>query len=378
MASNAARIGLVGSLNHINKFEAKDNVKPKHPHDVSRGFEKFAYPKIVRQIRDPELIIRQKALKAMLELLAVGECKVQCIMSGGTEALTECLRDADSLVRERAATALQLVATDDAGCFSMLVSSTVPVLVDMLSDRDDQVRTAVYQCLVEAAHIPDIRRELVVNLPGTMSLLVQKSLVEKVERGQLALELLRCCLQDADEEKVSEVGTAPLDTAMPKGISAMKQLLPPEQPPVVREGAAWVLSLLAVPTTGKTLCVEEKIVGDLIPMLEDPELSLRAAAAGALMSVTIDIYAKAQFQEEGGAGPILQLLEVNDVKLQVHVLQVITNCAEHPVAREELKAALELMQRIQLTTPSSLLERCAAQAIRQVNFENLPYEQLPG
>ena len=91
----------------------------------------------------------------------------------------------------------------------------------------------------------------------------------------------------------------------------------PPPPAQVREGAAWVLSLLAVPTTGKTLCVEEKIVGDLIPMLEDPELSLRAAAAGALMSVTIDIYAKAQFQEEGGAGPILQLLEVNDVKLQV-------------------------------------------------------------
>lgn len=57
--------------------------------------------------------------------------------------------------------------------------------------------------------------------------------------------------------------------------------------------------------------------------------------------------------------------------------QVVTNIAEYPAGRKELVPALPRLQDIQRSTPSSLLERCASQTIRQVMFDYLPYQHLP-
>jgi hypothetical protein len=45
--------------------------------------------------------------------------------------------------------------------------------------------------------------------------------------------------------------------------------------------------------------------------------------------------------------------------------------------RRQLQPALEKLKMIQSTTPSTVIVRSAAHAIRQVTFKTRPYEELP-
>jgi hypothetical protein len=78
---------------HLALVEAKPNPAAQHPHTLTRGFEKFAFPKLVRFLRSQELTHKQKALLGAAELLATGESAVQCLAAGVCAAVTTLLHD---------------------------------------------------------------------------------------------------------------------------------------------------------------------------------------------------------------------------------------------------------------------------------------------
>jgi hypothetical protein len=78
---------------HLALVEAKPNPKAQHPHTLTRGFEKFAFPKLVRYLRSADLTHKQKALLGAAELLATGESAVQCLSAGVCAAVTTLLDD---------------------------------------------------------------------------------------------------------------------------------------------------------------------------------------------------------------------------------------------------------------------------------------------
>lgn len=47
---------------HMTAFGAQDNPKAQGKYTITRGWEKFAFPKAVRQLRDTDLKLQQKAL----------------------------------------------------------------------------------------------------------------------------------------------------------------------------------------------------------------------------------------------------------------------------------------------------------------------------
>ena len=49
------------------------NGRPRqHVHTITRGFEKFAFPKLVRVLGSGDLVLKQKGLLGAAELLATG------------------------------------------------------------------------------------------------------------------------------------------------------------------------------------------------------------------------------------------------------------------------------------------------------------------
>jgi len=78
---------------HLALVEAKPNPTAQHPHTITRGFEKFAFPKLVRYLRSAQLTHKQKALLGAAELLATGESAVQCLSAGVCAAVTTLLED---------------------------------------------------------------------------------------------------------------------------------------------------------------------------------------------------------------------------------------------------------------------------------------------
>ena len=80
------------NMRHIARHEAKPNPKPISAHTLTRGFEAFAFPKIVRELKDSDLVIKQKALLAARELLGSPTSYVQCIAHGITAAVVALLK----------------------------------------------------------------------------------------------------------------------------------------------------------------------------------------------------------------------------------------------------------------------------------------------
>lgn len=93
-----------------------------------------------RELRDEDLVVRQKSLLACIELLDVSECYVQCLEAGVPAALAELLKDEDALVRERAAACLEVVANHDMGVAHMISVNAFEGLVQCLEDDVEAVR----------------------------------------------------------------------------------------------------------------------------------------------------------------------------------------------------------------------------------------------
>lgn len=70
-------------------------------------------------------------------------------------------------------------------------------------------------------------------------------------------------------------------------------------------------------------------------------------------------------------------LALRDSQRRVHSAAEVFSTLPADAGRRQLQTALERLKKIQSTTPSTVIERCAAHAIRQVTFKTRPYEELP-
>ena len=363
---------VLANAEHIALFQTQDNPKPQGKYVITRGFEKFAFPKIVDKISDEDLIIKRKALLAACELLNTGEARVQCVGAGIVPALTKCLTHEDATVRERTAACLELIAVNDQGCEELLACGSVGALCDLLRDverhPEDDVRNSAYSALVEASRTDRVRLELVED-KRMLKWLVESGLKGESPQPAMALELMRCAMMCTKSEAALEqlLGCG--------GVAAVAPLLTGDYE--VRECASLVINLLCVPFEGKTAATEAGAVPLLVDLLSDHPLSVTSAAAAALTTLTVDIPAKKAMVECGGGAPLAMLLDVEDEKLIVNVLLLVTSIAEDPEGRRQLQACLQRIRNIQLATPSALIERCAAHAVRQVMFNHLPHAHLP-
>ncbi|KAK3287628.1 hypothetical protein CYMTET_4872 [Cymbomonas tetramitiformis] len=353
---------------HINTFENKPNPKPQDKHTITRGFEKFAFPKIVRVLGSDDLILKQKGLLGAAELLATGESGAQCLEAGICKAITTLLEDQDELVRERAAAALEVTAHSAAGCDYILADGAVEKLVKMLDDTSMEVRDAAYSALVEAAsRSVHVQRALVDQ--ETLPPLVKKAVAEETGRSSMALELLRCCLSGVRDDAVQALLVC-------DAIRDIKPLLELDDPAVL-EGATSVIALLCVPFEGKEEAVRVGCTPALVKLLQDELDSVKSNALSAIMYMTIAKSGKVAVVEAGGIPPIIQLLDIDDEKVLINVLQVVTNMAEYPKGRELLQVASTSLDYL-MSHHAALIQRYAAQAKRHVDFKELPYPQLRG
>jgi len=353
---------------HITAFQNNQNPKPQHIHTITRGFEKFAFPKIVRILSSDDLILKQKGLLGAAELLATGENGVQCLSNGICLAIAKLLGDSDDVVRERAAAALEVMAHTQMGCERILQDGAAKKLIAMLDDKSNDVRDAAYSALVEASsRCVDIQALLVSS--ETLPRLVKKTIDEEVGRSSMALELIRCCLSGVRDPAV--------DALLGCGAIATIKPLLQEDDPAVLEGATSVIGLLCVPFEGKEEAVQAECMPLLVHLLDDELDSVKSNALSAIMYITIANSGKLALVEAGGIEKLLRLLDMDDEKVLINVLQVVTNVAEYPKGREMLQAASRSLEYL-MSHHAALIQRYAAQAKRHIDFEDLPYPQLRG
>ncbi|GFH32385.1 uncharacterized protein HaLaN_31596, partial [Haematococcus lacustris] len=220
----------------IYMHEAKQYPAPMASTSVTRGFEAAAFPKMVRELQDSSLIVRQKALLASRELLGSPMAAVQCIAAGITPAILALLQDRDPTVRVRAAGTAEYIVTKELGARDLCQHGGVQQLVACLQDSHTPVRDAAYRALIEAARFDIVRRTMAEQaaLVQLMELVQQ----ETPSRALLGLNLLNACVQVRDNTAALE---QLVDAA--KAIPALVSLLRPETTELA-EQAAQLLGLL--------------------------------------------------------------------------------------------------------------------------------------
>ncbi|KAK9828473.1 hypothetical protein WJX72_000167 [[Myrmecia] bisecta] len=363
---------ITNNLRHLVRFEAKPYPRELPETSVTRAFGARAPPKLVGQLQSPELVIRQKALLAAVELLKVPECYSQCLEGGVLAALTELLLDADELVRQRAAAAVQLVASKLVGCERILRHRTLPPLVGLLGDASPSVRQASYSALIEAARFDCICHALA-GMPAILPRLLELTLEEEPSRSVLGLQLLTACAAARNNDEGLDQLILVADI-----IHSMKPLLAPEQPLEVVERATTLLSRLCMRQDARLKAVAAGHVERLVQLLQRGSLNLSIAAASALAAITVAIEGKdATVQCPGGCQALVSLLDVDNEVLQHNLLAATTNVAESPAGRKALQEARAVLGQIKQSTARLEVSNGASQALRQLDFSARPYQKLP-
>jgi len=349
---------------HITAFGTKPNPTEQNKYIVTRGFEKMAFPKAVRLISSEDPKLRQKALLTISELLSTREACVQLLSSGVVPALTTCLADEDRIVRERAATNLEIVvgAGGEAGCQHLLKSGAVEAMLDLLNDPVDEVRNAVYNALVEGCLRSAAVQAKLVATDFVLSELLQKAETEDPLRASCALELLRVCLAGRNPD-------APMKLLQVGALKTLTGLLGLTDQ-TVKEGAALVLGLLCIQWDAKGIAVKCGAVPALVRLLEIPELSCKTVATAALMNICVDITGKAAAVEAGTVPLLVEGLDTDDEKLILNSLQCVASIAENHKGRAELQVLIPRLSEM-MHHHVTVIQRHAMLAKRAVEFSEV-------
>ena len=350
---------------HMTAFGAQGNPRAQDKHTITRGWEKFAFPKAVRLLRETDLKLQQKALLTISELLSTGEACVQLINAGVVVALTECLGAEDETVRERAAADLEILigVAGAKGCNQMLEDGAVEKLLSLLDDSSAAVRNAVYNALVEGCMRSAAIQARLCSTEGTLEGLLAKAGEEDPERVACALELIRVCLAGRNPgaaDQLLRVGA----------LATLVQIMDKDDAAVV-EGATMVLGLLCVEWDAKAEAVKAKAVPALVDLMgKHEQLSTKIVAVAALMNICVDTAGKAASVEDGAVPLLAEALEVDDEKLVLNSLQCIASIAENKAGRALLQPLAPRLAEL-MHHHVTVIQRHAMLAMRAVEFKEL-------
>ncbi|KAJ3142030.1 Radial spoke head 14 [Physocladia obscura] len=124
-------------------------------------------------------------------------------------------------------------------------------------------------------------------------------------------------------------------------MGAFTQILKNESVAETKVAASKCIMMLSFHKICKTLACQGETTSILISMLSDRKSAVRAAAAGALMSITIDVEAKKMFVRDDAVSTLMELLGDANESVILNVIKVITNVAEDYRGRFELHACVK-------------------------------------
>eukprot|EP00741_Cyanophora_paradoxa_P018637 tig00021072_g17987.t1 len=287
---------------HFARFEVAANPKPQDPTSVNLAYGDFAYPKLVRQIEDELLVIRQKALSRLALLTRKYEHVMKLIEAGATAALTRLLRDRDATVRRITCEALYYFAEHKQGVADFVDNFTLEAMLPLLHDEDVGVRRQLHA----AVHMASASER------GARQLLHAKYMPTVVEKLLSDVDDIKEKLLETTARLVAyEEGTTA--AIAHRGVPALVSLLRHGDAPV-REGAVRCLGLICQFKEGKLACLAPELgtTNALVNLLEDPSPPVRREAAGALMATTIEILGKNEVVSAVGVVPLLLALVTSE------------------------------------------------------------------
>ncbi|KAI8615438.1 armadillo-type protein [Chytriomyces sp. MP71] len=330
----------------LTPLEASKLLAPTLPPDVDPTKMQLAYgrraiPKLVTEIPDGDLLKQQKSLVFLAELLHDPLNITQALQKNIVLLLIDMKRSPDLTIRQKSTECLAILAGHAVGRHALIEADALHFLSTMVSesftDTCDLVRTNVFTVFERVTGQESGKPPCVMNLlkAGLLTPIVKRLPEERMDIQIIILNTLYQCIR---------LGGSPYIPDEPikcDALGVFTRLLKQDTVADTRVAVSKCIMMLTFFKTCKQLACAGETTVLLIGLLDDVKSEVRAAAAGALMSITIDVEAKKLMVRESAISTLMELLNDDNESVLLNVIKVITNVAEDYRGRFELHACVK-------------------------------------
>uniref|UniRef100_UPI00398EA984 radial spoke head 14 homolog n=1 Tax=Pristiophorus japonicus TaxID=55135 RepID=UPI00398EA984 len=329
---------------------------PPHidPTKAPVAFGDRALPRLNRELQDPELITRQRALMALCDLVHDPELAYTAVEVGCLENLKLLLKDEDATVRRKTTEIFYILATHSIGRFAFLEHEVIKPLSELLNDPENICRKNMHMAMEMFSEIP-AGAEAIVDA-NLVPLLIMKLRTELDEIQELILKTLHFCLLVDTKAALAAEGISVLKTKLTHSSVTIKSL------------AAQALMDISVSLEGKNKVCEEEVIPILVALLSDPDPEVRATAAGALIFATITTQGKYKALEADIIPSLLILVNDPLSKVRLNAIKTITTMSEAAEVRKILLDHVTLLEG-KIQDPSEAVRKAAKIAIDVITWK---------
>jgi len=332
--------------NHIARFECRPEQKPANPHSLTQPYGAGLYIKLLTHLSSHDLILRQKAVAALV--LCFGQREehiVSAVQQGGIVELIKALHDFDEGVRVQACLALTYIVGHPSGQREILNKGLINKLMEPVLNDTPPVAAQGLRLLaaMDAHHDVCACTEILVR-EGCIPIYIQK--MKTGPTNEVRAEALKALskvyhvkeayIQVLDTD-VFDILTSLLSSNI-QVLVAEKGSSPDSDFKFSLEILEWVaenISKLCFYAAGKrAACRCPETTTELLRLLECEDTSVRIAVSGALMGITIENKGKELCLHNNGCEKLLSRLTSESSHFALtNVIKCICNVSENPDAR---------------------------------------------
>jgi hypothetical protein len=362
-SATASRCSL--TLRTIAMHETKPQPKPQDPTVLTAPYGNLVYRKLQEHLGHENVTLRRQAISHLYELFSqITEHIVSAVKTGILDTLMAALVDPDDDMRTQTCIVLELVVKNATGQQALLGRGT-EYLAKILSAVDDSCSDVVIEALRVLAAC-------------NMSFNENESTKRLIRIGAVPIYVRK--LRDSDDGvvcsactaigKVFDVKEGFIHVMEAGGVAALTDAIRRASEIMVLVEVAEVLSLVAFYGAGKQAAIQCRTAELLIPHIPHESVAVRSSIAAALAALTVSERGKSQ-AIEGGVVDIVAnaLLQESERDVLMNQIKVVSNIAEHPVARPVLESIVPRLQEIaQLAQGYEPLVQAADRAVAIIQW----------
>ncbi|CAF0907209.1 unnamed protein product [Rotaria sordida] len=294
------------------------------------AFLNRAVPRLNRELKSDDLLLRQRAVRSLCDYLHDPEHILPCLDEDIPATLLELLKDNDQFCRLKAAECYYVIAGHAIGRQAMLACNVIPRLAELFNDKEPSVRRNAHKAVSMYSEAPPGAQNLIeLRLVDT---LLKKLVSELDEIKELILNTIHFCLMIDVEQALAADAMSTLTSLLEHPSDKIKTL------------TALTIFHLSISLKGKERAVEIGTVDQLVNLLDSNNDALKSKTALALSIICIITPGKYCTIRAGAIPKLLAMLKNESSELVVNALKVIACIAEAPEGRQQLLQSVDQIE----------------------------------
>ncbi|KAJ3077020.1 Radial spoke head 14 [Podochytrium sp. JEL0797] len=322
------------------------------------AYGRRAIPKLVTELPISDMFKQQKSLVFLAELVHNPLNVSQALKKDIVKLCLEFVKSPDLTIRQKSTECLAIISSHAIGRSSLIQHSALTTLSALFQDPCDIARTNIHRVFEHVTAQESGALHLLSS--HLLAPLVKRLPEERMDIQIMILNTLYNCIRMGGEMYMPDVAVKC------DAMGAFTRILKMDTVADTRVAAAKCIMMLSFYKVCKTQACQGETTAVLIEMLSDLKSAVRAAAAGALMSITIDCEAKKFVVRENTINILMDLLDDANESVVLNVIKVITNVAEDYRGRFELHACVKKLEQFSLRASNPQIREIAKRAIQVI------------